>query len=314
MPKLSIIVPIYGVEKYLRKCLDSIKNQIMTDFEAILINDGSPDRSGEIAEEYAVQDSRFVVVHQENQGVSGARNTGLRIAAGEYISLIDSDDMLTPDMYQIMITKAEQMKVDVFCCNWTCVTEDEKNTSVHEVKKIGQTISQTEFLEHLFDSPRSIGACLWNKVFKRSWITRGCDTNFCLAEDKLFLFENSKGKKFKVGYTDLPLYIYRQRNDGLSHPSLKSQTSSLAVEKIILNMCKEMDIAIYQASQRDYLDTSYRFFLLFKKNELLEEMTFASFALKKYIRENTWGIIWNRQIYWKTRILYLMWYLNLIRK
>jgi len=91
-PLISIIVPVYNVEKYIRRCLDSIKDQTLTDFECILIDDGSPDNSPAICDEYANADSRFIVIHQKNAGVSAARNAGLDAAKGEWIGFVDSDD------------------------------------------------------------------------------------------------------------------------------------------------------------------------------------------------------------------------------
>ena len=98
MPKLSVIVPVYNTEKYLRECLDSILAQAFTDFEFILVNDGSTDKSGDICDAYGQVDSRVRVIHQENGGVTAARKRGVEVAEGEYISFIDSDDWIEPDM------------------------------------------------------------------------------------------------------------------------------------------------------------------------------------------------------------------------
>ena len=102
-PKISVIIPIYNVEKYLRRCLDSVKNQIFTDWQAICVDDGSPDNSGKIADEYAAKDKRFVVIHKENTGVSDTRNVGIKHAIGEYIHFMDSDDVLDIDYYEKML-------------------------------------------------------------------------------------------------------------------------------------------------------------------------------------------------------------------
>lgn len=101
-PLISVIVPIYGVEKYLEQCLDSIINQTYRNLEIILIDDGSPDRCGEICDRYASRDSRIKVIHQSNQGLSAARNAGMDMATGEYISFIDSDDYIDPHFYEKM--------------------------------------------------------------------------------------------------------------------------------------------------------------------------------------------------------------------
>ena len=102
-PLISIIIPIYNVEKYLPVCLDSILAQTYKNLEIILVDDGSPDGSGTICDEYASRDSRFVVVHQKNGGVSVARNTGLDHATGDYIGIVDPDDWIEPNMYEVMM-------------------------------------------------------------------------------------------------------------------------------------------------------------------------------------------------------------------
>ena len=116
MPELSVIVPVYKVEKYLSKCIDSILAQTFTDFELILIDDGSPDRCGEICDEYAAKDSRIIVIHQQNKGVSAARNAGLEIAKGKYIGFVDSDDWIEPEMYQILIATANETASELVIC------------------------------------------------------------------------------------------------------------------------------------------------------------------------------------------------------
>lgn len=112
-PKISIIIPMYNVEKYLRRCLDSVKNQTFSDWQAILVDDGSPDKSGEIAESYAKKDKRFIVVHKENGGLSDARNAGMPFAKGEYIMYLDSDDFIHPQTMEIAYFMAQQNNSDI---------------------------------------------------------------------------------------------------------------------------------------------------------------------------------------------------------
>lgn len=111
--QISIVLPIYKVEKYLEECLNSIKNQNFQDFEAIMVDDGSPDNSAQICQKFSAEDSRFKYVHQENQGVSVARNTGLKYAQGKYIYFMDPDDTFSPDFLQAMYDEAEKNGVDM---------------------------------------------------------------------------------------------------------------------------------------------------------------------------------------------------------
>ena len=112
MPKVSIVVPIYNVERYLRKCLDSIRNQTLKDIEIICVDDGSTDSSGIILDEYARQDSRFCIVHKKNEGYGKAMNVGIGLATAPYVGVVESDDWIEPDMYENMLTLMEMQKVD----------------------------------------------------------------------------------------------------------------------------------------------------------------------------------------------------------
>ena len=105
-PEISIIVPVYNVEKYLKRCIDSILNQSFTDFELILVDDGSTDNSGEIIDEYAIKDERIKVIHKENGGLSSARNVGIEYSKGNYIAFVDSDDYINKNMYKILYKNA----------------------------------------------------------------------------------------------------------------------------------------------------------------------------------------------------------------
>lgn len=117
IPLVSIIVPIYNVEKYLPKCIESIINQTLTNIEIILVNDGSTDSSGKIADEYAKKDERIIVIHKENRGQGSARNVGIDIAKGEYIGFVDSDDWIDEEMYEKLYTNAKEYNSDVCVCN-----------------------------------------------------------------------------------------------------------------------------------------------------------------------------------------------------
>lgn len=116
-PLISIIIPVYNTEKYIHKCLNSIVSQSYTNWEAILVDDGSPDNAGKICDEYATKDCRFRVIHQKNHGVVNARNKAIAKASGEYLAFVDSDDFIEPTMLEEMITAAVAKDTDiVWCC------------------------------------------------------------------------------------------------------------------------------------------------------------------------------------------------------
>ena len=116
--KISVIVPVYNCEKYLPSCLDSILNQTYTSLQIILVDDGSPDKSGIICDQYAAKDSRIQVIHQKNQGVSAARNAGLACADGDAVGFVDSDDTIDADMYETLTSLMLAHKADVAVCGY----------------------------------------------------------------------------------------------------------------------------------------------------------------------------------------------------
>ena len=114
-PQISVIVPVYKVERYLRRCVQSILNQTHSNLEVILVDDGSPDGSGALCDEFAKQDSRVQVIHKDNGGLSDARNAGLSIARGDYVTFVDSDDWIEPDAYEAMLALAEESGAQLVC-------------------------------------------------------------------------------------------------------------------------------------------------------------------------------------------------------
>ncbi len=116
LPKISVIVPVYNVEKYLSRCIDSILAQTFGDYEVILVDDGSTDRSGKICDEYAEKDPRFRVIHKENGGLSDARNTGVSAAVGDFVCFIDSDDFIDPEMLSVLLSLTETTGAEVAIC------------------------------------------------------------------------------------------------------------------------------------------------------------------------------------------------------
>ncbi len=147
--ELSIIIPIYNVEPYLRRCLDSVVSQTCRDMEIILVDDGSPDNCGAICDKYAAKDKRIVVIHKENGGVSSARNAGLKRAAGDWIGWVDPDDWVEPDMYQYLLENARKFGADIAVCGHHKVYEDSRKFSGWgEVRVLDNEQAMRELLEN----------------------------------------------------------------------------------------------------------------------------------------------------------------------
>jgi len=163
-PKISVIVPVYNVEKYVSKCIESIINQTYRNLEIIIVNDGSTDRSGNICDYYAKKDDRIVLIHQENQGLSMARNNAIDIARGEYIGFVDSDDWIAPDMYHTMYGNAAEYYADISMCNFYYVREDGVKSS-YSVENEG--IKVLEGVYKVAHNIRLSNNYVWNRLYRR---------------------------------------------------------------------------------------------------------------------------------------------------
>ena len=225
MPTLSVIVPVYNTEKYLRACIESILAQTFTDFELILIDDGSSDGSGAICDEYANKDLRIQVIHQKNAGVTYARKSGVRRASGEYFSFIDSDDWIHSEMFERMVGKGVETSADVVVCD-VSLEYDAKTELLPTLAEEGfyhkeqlcDKIYPTMLLDTRFRRPGILGSSC-NKLFHRSLLEKvfwQVDDSFVYAEDALFCYAallESNG----VFILRRPLYHYRQHSASVMH-------------------------------------------------------------------------------------------------
>jgi glycosyltransferase involved in cell wall biosynthesis len=161
-PEISIIVPVYQAEKWMRRCLDSIVAQSFADWECILVDDGSTDNSGRLCDEYAANDSRFRVIHQPNGGVAVARQTGLDVARGKYVIHVDPDDWVDADYLKAFYDKAEEVQADMVFSDFI---EIESNERVNNSQR-PSSLSCKDILEELIHN-KLMGSC-WNRLVKRT--------------------------------------------------------------------------------------------------------------------------------------------------
>ena len=214
---ISIIIPIYNSEKYLKNCLDSLLQQSFENFEALLINDGSTDRSDEICDEYAEKDSRFKVYHKGNSGVSAARNFGLEKAQGEWIWFVDSDDYIRNDALDVLQSAIEKNDTDSMMFGYQKINLIGK--SIYQFPEKGNTIllNQSDALKNLYKSSfYPYQGYVWSKVFKKSVINDfgiRFDENIYFNEDRLFCFEYFSKTKKNITYILEDLYFYLEAPD-----------------------------------------------------------------------------------------------------
>ena len=235
---VSVIVPIYNVEDYLRPCIESIQNQTYSDLEIILVDDGSPDNSGKICDEYAAKDARIRVLHNQNGGAARARNAGIEAATGEYISFVDGDDSIKDTMIEELLTNLHATGSDIsvggrisLCGEHTLTSKDLPPSEVHIIPfpQAAQYVMQTKFHS----------AAPWGRVFRRSMLEdiRFNPTHLCYEDYpysvRLFL------KAKKVCYTDRALYNYTYReNSAMRDVYRPKHECSLQVQEDVLDLAR----------------------------------------------------------------------------
>lgn len=283
--KISVIVPVYNTERYLDECLNSIENQTLKDIEIICINDGSKDRSGEILEQHRKKDDRIKIINQENAGVSVARNRGIACAVGEYISFVDSDDILAPYFYEKAYENVKKNNADIIDMkfrtfyhdidfNLEGVNYNDNNTSVHEVTND----------DNPFEALRANIDIVWNKLWKRSMIVdNGVEfpEGVSNSEDMVFnLFAISYAKKSVVD--DNICYFYRINRPG------SATTNKPSKEKICGNYLKIARYMVeneYKFKFKGYEKWLADWVIRFNYKDLTEDFEGQEELQKKYVAE-----------------------------
>ena len=264
MDKISVIVPVYNTDKYLDKCLESIIHQTYQNLEIICVDDGSTDGSAAILHKYADTDNRIIVISQNNQGIAYARDTGLQAATGDWITYVDSDDWLSPDMYKKMIRYGEQNPADILACGYLFSRPEEETEAINTYPVPAGTQDIRTFLYYIYcrDDYKGVASYLWNKLFRASVIkNQGEYIRFDLSlgnqgediEWAARCFMNAKS----IAYLPEPLYHYSVRPDSSFH-SLEQRLATLqhihAYEKVIaLYREKQIDEQILDYLERFYV-------------------------------------------------------------
>jgi glycosyltransferase involved in cell wall biosynthesis len=212
---ISVIVPVYNVEPYLRRCLDSILGQTYENLEIIVVDDGSTDGCPAICDGYAEKDRRVLVIHQQNGGLSAARNAGLDICTGEVIAFVDSDDWILPDMYGEMLAAMQAADAQIAICGYLSV--DEHENVLGERKFTKRICTSGEIIKGLLlgSNVGDVGHIVWNKTYDRSIFSRLRFPNR-IAEDS-FILHRSIGSSRHVAFLDKSLYCYLKRSTSLVH-------------------------------------------------------------------------------------------------
>jgi len=237
-PNISIIVPIYNVEPFLRCCVDSLLQQTYADFELILVDDGSPDNCGAICDEYVAADDRVRVIHKPNGGLSDARNAGLKIAQGEYIAFVDSDDWGTPDYLECLLSALAENGADICECDILRTSGEETAlTKEYHAAEVFTTVDAMEQLIH----DGSFHQHVWNKLYRRDVIADILFPKGKTNEDEFWTYQVFGNAKKVVKIQDV-LYFYFQRPG-----SIMGETYSL----------KRLDALEAKLQRQQYIDSKF---------------------------------------------------------
>lgn len=235
MEKVSVILPIYNVEKYLKNCIESLTNQTYENLEIILVDDGSTDNSGNICDEIEKTDERIKVIHKQNGGLAAARNTGYLEATGTYLMYIDSDDIVKKDVVKKCVEAIEKENSDVVIFGYEKV--DEAGNIIETCKWENATYTNEQMLGKLYDSIQEMSfGYAWNKLYRKSVIDESKILGDAKVIDREDLIYNLELLNYweKITYIDYVGYGYLQRSTSLLHNSNLARLNGIEyfVEKI----------------------------------------------------------------------------------
>lgn len=279
---ISVVVPVYNVEPYLKECLDSIINQSYRDLEIILIDDGSTDKSGEICDEYSKKDDRIIVIHQTNQGSASAKNAGLRKTSGEYLSFVDSDDFLQEGAYEFMVKQLEDYHADIIQCCFRMLYQ-KSNREVNNIMDI-QTLDTSEFLE-LFTKDWTCGL-LWDKLYKRHIFKDIYFKEGHKIDDEFFTYKGVMNSK-KILRVPHYIYNYRQRISSVMF-SKDSQLRIISDSLKYLSIRRKDVTKSFPQLKKAYDEHYLNMLIILSKNEYINAKLINEIKqyIKKYFNEN----------------------------
>lgn len=211
---ISVIIPCYNIEDYIERCVLSVINSEYKQIEIIIVDDGSVDNSGKICDMLAEKYSNITVIHQKNAGLSNARNTGTAAAEGEYISFVDGDDCISPNMYTFLISAMDKYNCDIVQCGYTEFRESVPITENNGISSDRFTVfDKNEAMRELVKN-RIFNQTVWNKLYKREIIENLSFAEGKYHEDEFFTWK-AFYKSEKIAYTDMPLYYYFKRDNSI---------------------------------------------------------------------------------------------------
>lgn len=288
IPKVSVIVAIYNAEDYLKRCIDSLLVQTLTEFEVLLINDGSTDNSKTICDNYAIIDNRIRVFHKENGGVSSARNLGIEEAFGEYTIHLDSDDYTEPEMLEKMYNYAIETNCDIVIADFFVETNDKQIIK----KQLVNDFDNTKIIKQILEG--DLHGSVWNKLIRTSFyksLNIKFESSLSYCEDMLFNIECLMNNP-KVGKIDEPFVHYIQREDSLI---------TILNEKTFIQSFKLIKILENKLGQSYQVSVNF-FKLTIKRRMIISDLFSAKEIRSKYAEADKY-IFKNKNLTLKMKLM-----------
>ncbi len=299
---ISIIVPIYNVEKYIKRCIESIINQTYSNIEIILVDDGSPDNCGKICDEYVLKDKRIKVIHKKNGGLSSARNAGLEIALGKYISFIDSDDYISSYFIEKLYKTCKDKNCEITLCEYERVySEIKKENTIEKKDSIIEVYDTKQMLNKLYSTDYLITTVAWNKLYKRDILKNIRYPDGRLHEDEATTYKILYNAK-KVAIIREKLYYYYYDENSIMNKKFNiKRLHALYAFKERADFFKQKgEIELYELSNARYTLSLMNYYVICKTE--LENSEFVQFKLFNEFKKNVDSVIKYKNIKTKTKL------------
>lgn len=304
---ISIIIPVYNVEKYLERCIESVINQTLKNIEIILVNDGSTDSSPKICDYYASIDNRIKVIHKKNEGVGSARNTGLDVANGLYIGFLDSDDYVDKNMYKVLYENLNKRNVDICVCDFEYITKEDKSLySSANMKGLDGTYNSINFLELLYKGQHPNAICVWNKLYKKEVFKNIKFKNITHEDEEVC--HRIYTQDYKVYVSTYVGYKYIENPNSITNQEFSiKELITLDILNERINLFKKYNLRNLLAQTiKLYLETNIYFMLLIKEMQINYDVDLYKKKYKVILKSATL----NRLISLKDKVRFYIFYIN----
>lgn len=256
---VSVIVPVYNVEKYLDRCIESIRQQTYSNLQIILVDDGAKDKSGAMCDIWKEKDSRITVIHQENGGLSNARNTGIKQATGEYLVFVDSDDIVASDMIEELVGLLETEDADISICGVKHIFDESNIKFDHDQAEVILYNRESAISEMWYQ--KSFLPSAWGKAYKRALFKNLGFTEGILFED-IDVMHELFWRCNKIVYKNVPLYGYVHRENSITTTKFsKRDCDILHISEKLLKFSKEKDASLLPAAESYAVTAAFRIYL-----------------------------------------------------